>query len=111
METTKEGGDMGLYFGEGSSSWSFDASASNSNNNNNKAQSVSRIPQEELERIIKTISANLSSSAAAYVKPKKVKMPYNYSNEFLPQGTFDFGLVWSKGLEAHWQPVNGTFNR
>ena len=65
--------------------------------------------QEEMERLIKNISARIQGSVAAEAKKLKLtplNRPFNYSND--PVFDIDIGLKSHSGHDAKWQPVEGT---
>jgi hypothetical protein len=82
-------------------------SSDNDYDKNNKFKSEKlkeslRRHQEEMERLIKNISARINRRPTSSPPPK----PYNYENEV--KLDFDFALEKHTGFDAQWQPVNGT---
>lgn len=61
--------------------------------------------QEEMERLIKNISARINRKPSTTPSPR----PYAYLNE--PNLQFDFALKHHTGYDARWQPVNGTSHK
>jgi len=59
--------------------------------------------QDEMERLIKNISLRIKSQKATESPPPT---PFRYPEE--PNFDFDFSLQRHSGLDAQWQPVNGT---
>ncbi len=79
--------------------------------------------QGEMESLIRNMSkaataataATTATEAAQSTRSTVVKTkatlpppPHNYSEDFLPPSSFDFSLRRHSGLDARWQPVNGT---